>query len=209
MKILFDARTQLYRDGIKIAPGDLHPNEHASVETVLDGTGIFALSVHMLSRSPEGECHGQVLHYNSLTRELTISAGLSREPIKVLVPASTPILLQAQAASSPGQSSSSELVPGTLISVKFTGDNQGGGVASQIAILATPGSTFVFRGNVSFLDLHSGMLVLVDAQDGQAYRIFFNPAQFPVSRNLHQGDHVAVTANFDGARYVASSISVS
>ena len=37
MKILFDARTQVYRDGKKIPLRDLGSEEHASVQTVLDG----------------------------------------------------------------------------------------------------------------------------------------------------------------------------
>jgi hypothetical protein len=206
MKVLFDARTRLYRDGVKIGPGDLQPNEHASVETVLDGTDVFAVSIRMLSHSPEGQCQGQVLHYNPATHELTVSSALSREPIKLLVPAGTPVLRQEQDASSPGRNSS-ELAVGALISARFNGDNQGRGIASQITILATPGSTFVFNGNVSFLDFHSGLLVIADARDDRTYRISFNPARFPSSRSLHQGDHVSVTTNFDGERYVASSIS--
>lgn len=205
MRILFDARTRLYRDGVKIAPNDLQPNEHASVETVLDGTDIFAASIRMLSHSPEGECQGQVLHYNPATHELTVSGALSHAPIKLLVPAGTPVLRQEQTASAPGRNTS-EFAAGTLISARFNGDNQGRAVASQITILATPGSSFVFNGNLSFLDLHSGLLVLVDPRGDRTYRISFNPAQFPMSRKLHQGDYVSVTASFDGASYVASAI---
>jgi hypothetical protein len=206
MMIRFDARTRLYRDGIKIGPGELKANEHASVETVLDGTDVFALSVRMLSRSPEGECQGRVSHYNPATRELTISGSPSREPIMLLVPAGTPVLRQEDAASSSRNSNPSELVVGTLISARFNGDNHGRGVASQVTILAAPGSTFVLNGNVSFLDYHSGLLVLVDARDNRTYGISFNPGHFPMSRHLHKGDHVSVTANFDGTSYVASSI---
>jgi Domain of unknown function (DUF5666) len=209
IKILFDARTQLYRDGIKLAPGDLHPGERASVETLLNETDIFALSVRMLSRPPEGDFQGQVLRYNPGTGEVTISGTLSHEPITLLVPAGTPVLRDEQAAFSSAPSGSSDLVAGALISIKFESNHQGRGVATQITILATPGSTFVFNGNVSFLDLHSGRLVLVDARDDKSYQIVFDPAHFPMSWHLHQGDHVTVTANFDGARYVASSMTIS
>jgi hypothetical protein len=209
IKILFDARTQLYRDGIKLSPGDLHPGERASVETLLDETDIFALSVRMWSRPPEGDFQGQVLRYNPGTGELTISGTLSHEPIKLLVPAGTPVLRDEQAAFSSAPSGSSDLVAGALISIKFESNHQGRGVATQITILATPGSTFVFNGNVSFLDLHSGRLVLVNVRDDKSYQIVFDPARFPMSRHLHQGDRVTVTANFDGARYVACSMTVS
>ena len=70
MKILFDERTQVYRDGAKTSLRDLHANDRASVETMLDGTTVFARSIHMLSQAPEGECQGQVLNYDPGTGEL-------------------------------------------------------------------------------------------------------------------------------------------
>ncbi len=201
IKLLFDARTELYRDGVRIAPGELHSGDRASVETVLDGTNVFAISIHMLSRPPEGECQGQVLNYDAGSGELTVSSALSHEPIKLLVPPGTPIVREGQAVSP-------ELVAGTLLSVKFESDNRGRGVASQIAILATPGAAFVFSGNISSLDLHSGLLVLIDPRDEKSYDLSFDPAHFPVSQDLRLGEHVTVTASFNGARYVASAIAV-
>ena len=67
MKILYDERTQVYRDGVKTSLSDLRAKDHASVQTVLDGTKIFAVSIHMLSQAPQGECQGQVLSYDAGT----------------------------------------------------------------------------------------------------------------------------------------------
>lgn len=208
MKILYDARTQYYRDGVKTPLTKLHSENHASVETVLDGTKVFAISIHTLSRSPEGESQGQVLSYNPTTRELTIGSVLSREPIQLNVPEGTPIVRtgQAAAASASATSTTSDLVKGTLVSVQFRPGNKGHGIASQIAILAVPGTTFVFSGNVSFLDLHARRMVLLDPRDNQSYTISFDPAQFPVSQKMHVGDHLTVKATYDGVRYVASAI---
>ena len=75
--------------------------------------------------------------------------------------------------------SGSDLATGTLISVKFQSDNKGHGVASQIAILAAPGSAFVFVGKRCFLDLHSGQLALVDPRDEKRYDV---SSTRPVSR---------------------------
>ncbi len=208
IKLLFDARTRVYRDGVKIAPGDLHSGDRASVETVLDGTNVFALSIHMLTRPPEGECQGQVLKYDSRNHELTVSSALSHEPIKLLVPPGTPIVRGGRAVSFPAPAGSPDFAPGTLLSAKFEPDNQGRGVASQIAVLATPGAVFLFSGNISSLDLHTGLLVLVDPREDKSYQLSFDPAHFPLSRNLHPGEHVRVTASFDGTRYVASAIVV-
>jgi hypothetical protein len=72
MKVLFDERTQLYRDGQKTPLRALRAGDHASVETVLDGTTIFARSIHILSQLPEGECQGQVLSYDRSKGELLV-----------------------------------------------------------------------------------------------------------------------------------------
>ncbi len=208
MKILFDERTRFYRDGTRTPLRDLRPDNHASVETVLDGTNIFALSIHTLSRSPQGECQGQVLKYDPSTGEMTVSDALSHGPIKLRVPAGTSILRVGQAASSSARSGPSDLIKGTLISVEFESGNKGGGVARQISILASPGSAFVFSGDIAFLDLHAHTLVVVDPRDDKSYRIFFDPARLPVVHHLQEGTHAIVTANFDGSRYVASAITI-
>src|SRR6202167_2893641 len=215
LKVLFDARTQVYRDGLRTPLRDLRAGDHVSVETVLDGTTVFARSIHMLSALPEGECQGQVLNYNPAEHELTVRDVLSREPVKLRVPAGTPIVRSGQAASNPSSSSpgssdmsSLDLVKGTLISVKFQSDNKGHAIASQIAILATPGAAFVFVGNIASLDLHSGLLALIAPRDDKRYEVFFDSARFPISRTLHEGAEVTVTTEFDGGRYVANTITV-
>jgi len=214
MKILFDARTQVYRDGTKTSLQDLRPEDHASVQTVLDGTNVFAVSIHILSQPPEGQYQGQVLNFNPGTRRLTVSTAMSRQPLELRVPIGTPVVRRGQDASSSATSGSaasglSDLVKGSLVSIQFESDNKGRGVASRIAILASPGAAFVFSGNITFLDMHRDLLVLADPRDNKSYQIFFDPARFPMSRDLHKGNHVIVTANFDGARYVASAMKVS
>ena len=138
---------------------------------------------------------------------------ISHGPVKLRVMADTKLIRQDQGGSSSGPASaklgSSELATGTLLSVKFRSDDKGHGLASQITILATPGTAFVFVGTVASLDLRSGLLVLVDPRDDQRYEISFDSARLPMSRDLHEGADLAVTANFDGTRYVASAITVS
>jgi hypothetical protein len=207
-KILFDERTEVYLDGKRIPLNDLRPYAHASVQTVLDGTNVFALSIHILSRRPEGEYQGRVLSYNPAASELTIGTVLSREPLRLFVPPNTSVIRQGQASFSSVPSGLSDLLKGSLVSVKFESGKGGLGVASQIAILATPGSTFLFSGNLSSVDMHSGTLVLVDPRDDDSYQIFFNSDHLVTSQNLHDGDHIWVTATFDGNRYVATTITV-
>jgi hypothetical protein len=206
MKILFDERTQVYRDGVKTSLRDLRANDHASVETMLDGTTVFARTIHMLSRAPEGECQGQVVNYEPGTGELTISEALSPELIKLRVPGGTAIVRQGQAKSAPGNAGVSDLVKGTLISATFSSDNKGQGVANRIAILATPGSEVSFTGSVTYLDLRSKQFVVADNEE--SYKIAFDPTALPAAQNLHEGTNVKVTAEFDGSHYVARAITI-
>jgi len=204
--ILFDERTQLYRDGNKISLRELAVTDHASVQTVLDGTAVYALSIHLLSRSPEGEYRGQVQDYNPETHVLTVNSVLFKDPVKLLVPANTPVARVGQASFASGHSGSSDLVAGTLVSVNFESNKQGHGVATQIAVLATPGAAFQFSGNVTSLDMHSGQLTLTDPRDEADYKVSFDSANLAEGKELHVGDHVLVTAVFDGSRYVANVI---
>jgi hypothetical protein len=207
LKILFDERTQVFVDGKKIPLRDLRPADHASVQTILDGTNIFAVSIHMLSTSPEGDYQGRILSYDPDTTELTISSAMSHQPMRLLVPANTLIARQGQTAFTAGQRGSSDLMTGSLISVKFESDKFGRGVASQIAILATPGAEFTFIGDLSSLDVETGSLVLVDPRDDKRYQISFSPGM-PISRRLHVGNQIMVTATFDGGLYVAKTIAI-
>lgn len=202
MRVLFDARTQVYRDGVKASLRDLRAGDHVSVETMLDGTMIFARSIHMLSRLPEGECQGQVLSYDRSNGELIVRDLLSPEPIKLHVSSATTIVGQGQAVST------GNLIAGTLISIHFQADSTGQNVASKIAVLATPGSAFVFSGNVVFLDLHRGLMSLVDPRDDRRYEISFDPERFHISHDVREGTAVTVNANFDGSRYAANSVTV-
>src|SRR6185437_13930855 len=137
-----DERTALYRDGKRVSLRDLQADKHASVETVLDGTNVFARSIHILSHAPEGECRGQVVSYDAGSGELAVNPALSGEPIKLRVPSGTPIHREGQTAFSAAGSGASDLIKGTMISVKFTSGSNGQGIAKEIAVLATPGSQF-------------------------------------------------------------------
>jgi hypothetical protein len=206
LKILFDERTQVFRNGEKIPLRDLHPDEHASVQTTLDGANLFAVSIHMLSQLPEGECQGHVLSYNADTRELTIGSSLTLDPIRLMLRDDTPIVRQGQSAFTAVPAGATDLVNGALVIVNFDTNGKGQAVASHVTVLARPGSEFVFSGKLSSLDMHSGRLVLVDLRDEKSYQISFDAGRLPASENLHAGDQVRVVASFDGVRYTATEI---
>jgi hypothetical protein len=206
--VLFDERTQVYRDGERISLLDIRPDDHGSVETVLDGTKIFAIRIHTLSQLPEGELRGLVLRYDQQTSEVTVNVAASQKPITFRIPAGTPMERVGQAASAGKKGEPSDLVPGSLIDLKFRGGGKGQGVVSHVDIVAVPGSTFVFSGDVSFLDLHAGRFAIVDPQDDKTYQISFEPSRFPITNQLHVGSALRVTTHFDGSRYLASEIAI-
>jgi hypothetical protein len=207
MKILFDERTQVFRDGARISLRDLSPSDHASIQTTLDGTDVFAVSIHILSQSPEGEYQGQVLNYNPATGELVIGSGQLRgESFRLRVERNTSFIREGESAFRSAQAGPADLVKGALVSVSFESGVKDDVPARQITIFAVPGSAFVFSGNISSLDLHSGLLILVDPRDEKSYQVFFNAANLPGSQNLHLGDHVRVVADYDGSHYVANKI---
>jgi hypothetical protein len=49
---------------------------------------------------------------------------------------------------------------------------------------------------------------IFDPRDNQHYQVSFDPARFPISSQLHPGQHVRVAASFDGKHYAATSITI-
>lgn len=206
MKILFDERTQVFRDGKRIPLRQLAPSRHASVQTILDGSSVFALSVHILSQSVEGNYDGRVLSYHPDTRELVIDSGDAGIPLKLEVAGNASVGREGQSSFTASGSGMADLTQGTLISVEFDADSNGKGIARRISVLATPGSAFVFSGEISALDLHTGYLVLVDPRDGKTYRIFFKSMAVPGMSDLRTGEQVRISAEYNGTHYVANEI---
>lgn len=207
MKILYDERTQVFRDGKRIPLHDLGPTAHASVQTALDGATIFAVSVHILSAQPNGDYEGRVLSFDRDRGILTLTSATSRAEFRVLVTSQTSFKREGQSVFSSQQSSANDLLPGSLVSVLFDSNNKGQGTATQISVLAAPGATFIFSGTLSALDMHNGALTLLDAKSNQAYQIFFDPTHQSAT-SLRPGQRVRISADYDGNRYVATEISV-
>ncbi len=206
MKILFDERTQVYLDGKRIPLRALAREDHASVETTLDGTAIFAVSIHELSHAPEGQYSGKVIGFDAGSRELTLAANGSRDPLKVRVAQDASIVREGQSAFTATRSGLWDLRNGSLIALEFSSDNEGHGLTNKITVYAVPGAAFAFSGNITFLNEGLGRLVLVDPRDQKSYEISFDSARTPAGRDLHLGESVSVRAEYDGNRYMASTI---
>ncbi len=205
MKILFDERTQVFLDGNKIPLRELGPADHASVQTTLDGTKIFALSVHILSANPTGDFEGRIVDYDAASGVLSLLGRGSRDELRVRVTKDTKVSSEGQAARDKENPGLSDLKSGALVSLVFQADNHGQGIAQQITIQAAPGAAFVFIGTVSSLNVAGGYMVVLDPRDQVSHQIYFN-GQDPAVAALHAGDNVRIVAVYDGTRYAATEI---
>ena len=98
IRILFDERTQVFLDGKKIPLRELRPSSHASVETTLDGTSVFAMSVHILSQLQPGAYRGEVVSYSPSTGDLELVSGQGGEPSDLRFRTTRHLLVQGREA---------------------------------------------------------------------------------------------------------------
>jgi len=149
-----------------------------------------------------------VISYDAGNGRLRISSTLSQRTVTLNVPPNTPVVRTGQTAFTSQGGGLADLMPGALVDIKFEGNGHGDGVATHIDVLATNGATFVFSGVLTYLDIGSGRLTIDDPRDNQSYEVYFDPAEFPQSTQLHQGSHLQVKASFNGSRYLATAITI-
>ena len=199
-RILFDSRTHIYRDEAPVSARTLQTGEHVHVDTLLAGKDIFAQNIRVVTQGLSGQSTGQVVSFNPASGELVVNDSVFPHEVTMHILPNTVIRRDGQPVSA------DEVVAGTLVSAAFQpGRNS---AVKELNILATPGHAFVFVGQVLHLDLHLGLLVVVDPRDQKTYEINFAPGEAGFSANLQEGATVAVTATFDGTRYMASAIQV-
>jgi Domain of unknown function (DUF5666) len=201
MTVYFDPRTHIYSGGSEATAADLHLGDRVSVDTVLDGSTVLARNIRVNKTAAESQ--GIVVSYRGDNGELVVRDLLSPHVLKLGVTSTTRFI-----GGSGRVVSASELVHGTLVTVKFGSQKDGHIVAQEISVLASPGASFTFAGHVTSLDLSSGLLVLTSAADGKSYEIYIDPSAVAVNDNLRQAADVTVVTRFDGNRYVAQAVTV-
>ncbi len=202
MKVFFDTRTHILLGTTNGAALELHPGDRVYVDTILDGSVIFARNIRLVAVSAaDGQSQGVVMSYRAVTGELVLRDLLSPDPVKLRLNSQTQIVKDGHTATA------SELIPGTLIEVNFASQKDSRS-AQQISILAVPGTNFTFAGQVVSLDLHIGLLVITSSTDHKTYEIYLDPSAITVDDRLHTGADVTTVANFDGSRYVARTLTV-
>src|SRR5262249_1146677 len=158
------------------------------VDTVLDGTSIFAKNIRVISKGTFGQSRGQIVDYDRARSEMTLNDGLSPDTFKVRIIPGTKVLNDGR------ETSTNLLRPGTLVAIEFSPSGDGVVSAQQISILAQPGTSFTFVGRVMFLDMQKGILVLVDPRDKKNYEVSFNPSTVHINGDLHFDSDVTVRA---------------
>jgi hypothetical protein len=73
-------------------------------------------------------------------------------------------------------------------------------------LLAEPGDTFQFAGQVTHLDLRAGVMVVENLPDHKSFEINLTPTMALRGNDFHEGSNVTVSIGFDGTRYVAKTV---
>ena len=203
MKIAFDTRTHIYNNTAEGSTSDLRPGDRIYIDTILDGSTVFAKTIRVKSANSSGESQGLVLSYRADKGELVVRDILPPRPLKVRITSQTRIVHGDHAAAA------SELGPGTLVALKFGAQQDGSDVAREVSVLAVRGASFTFAGTVTAVDLRLGILVLSSSTDNKTYEISIDPSvtSTPID-DLRPGTDVTVLSQFDGSRYVARNVTV-
>jgi len=202
MTIAYDTRTHIYHDGVEASASDLHQGDRVYVETILDGSTVFARNIRTKTSTVAGESQGIITSYRYEKGEMEIRDALSPRPVKVRVTSQTRIIEGNHV------SSASKLAPGTLVGIKFGPRQDGSEVAREISVLAVPGASFTFVGQVTAIDLRLGLLAITSSTDHKTYEIYLDPSVVGVDENLRPSADVTVLTRFQDNRYVARSVTV-
>src|SRR5215467_5590293 len=201
MVVLFDPRTRFVKGGKEAGIADLREGERIYLDTILDGDKVFARMIRLNAPHATGQSQGVILNYRAAQNELTVRDSISPNPVDVRVTAATRVVQEGRTMPI------SALVPGSLVSISFGSDGAGHDMASEISILARPGTQYNFAGEVVHIDLRTRLLVLKSSTDNKTYEVYLNSAIIP-DETLHPGVLITVVTDFDGSRYLARSLSI-
>jgi hypothetical protein len=201
MSILYDPRTRVYLGTKDATIADLHEGERIYIDTILDGNAVFARSIRVKSAQAQGESQGTVVRLKPDGGELMLRDSISPTPVRVRLNSSTRVLQGDRAVPT------NTLLAGSLVSIKFNSEGNGHDVAREITILALPGTRYTFAGQVTHIDLRTGLLVINSSTDQKTYEIYLDPST-PPDDSLQPGSTVTVTADFQGSRYVARNVKI-
>lgn len=198
VRINFDPRTQLLPANPNAHLASIPAGSVVSVDTVIDGGKLFALSVRT-GPSNGAELNGQILQYDAAKSRLTLRDPLSPQSVALRITSSTIVVNQGQPASPQA------LSPGALVRVWFSPAQN---AANRVEILAERGNSFTFEGRVVAVDLRSRVLSLSNDSDQSVHELAIGLLDDTSLHLLREGAAVRVQAEFDGDRYNARTVSL-
>jgi hypothetical protein len=202
MKISFDERTHIYRDGIETTQLGIRRGDPVYVDTMLDGPRVFARNIRVGTVLHGADASGQVLSVNARQGTITLKDQILAQPVTFQVDQKTLITRDQQPLSV------AAVQPGALVAVKFYPERARRGVAREISVIAAPGMQFTFAGKVTHLDLRSGTLSIENLTDGKTYDLNFGPHQVDKRDLLGVGSQVTVLATYQSWGYRAENVIV-
>jgi hypothetical protein len=196
MEVAFDTRTDFFEDGKPISYRTIREGQRVYLDTMLNGTSVFAKKIWIQSTADSGIGHGQVVAYDPEHHTLTVRDELSSQPVKMQLSRST-VLKKGQEPAA-----IADLVPGTLVSMSFGPQRE----LREVNLLARPGTPFVFQGRISYLDMSRKLIAIDNRSDDKKYDISVGAIAPSVLRQLREGAEVSVSAVFDGSGYAARTL---
>jgi len=198
--LAFDVRSQIERDGKPATVQDIRPGVRVYIDSMLDGTRVFAKTINIRTSGSSGNGHGQILGYDAGSQILTLRDELSDQPVHFILSPATVIRSGNQTRSL------ADLKPGSLVVLDF-GTQQGTVVVHEISLLAETGAVFSFFGRITFIDLSRKLIAVDNQSDGKTYEISLPSIAPGIVQGMHEGTRVSVLAVFDGTKYTARSLS--
>jgi len=197
MKIDFDERTHIYREGAETTQLGIRKGDRVYVDTQLDSTHVFARNIRVENEPNLADARGQIIRFDPEHGRLILRDELTSQPV-------TFEMAKDATVSGKGRSLD-DLKAGALVNVHFSSEGEDRGVADEVFITAAPGETFTFAGKLLYLDLSRGLFAVQNNTDKKTYEIRFDPASRE-ARSLSVGSDVVVSATFEGDGYKATTI---
>lgn len=202
INLFVDERSHIYRNGTETTILGVHKGDRVYVDTMLDGSRVFAKNLRVITESGLAEVRGQVLGRDLDRGTISVRDQLSARPVTFMVNGTT------KYSSVKGNASAGDVQAGSLIDVQFSPDHRNQDVAQEIIVLAKPGDNYVFSGVVTSLDMRTNTLALNNSSDQETYDLHFDPAQLKDPRALKVGSEVTARATFDGKQYKTSNLRI-
>jgi hypothetical protein len=201
--IFYDERTHIFRNGAEVTSLSLKKGERVYVDTMLDNNGrdIFARNIRVGVAQPPALIDGQIIDFDLSHSLVTLRDAINTGPVHFSIDNETKISDGLKLATV------QDLVPGSLVRVKFAPERANRGLAREITIIAKPGSSHTFAGLITFLDTHRGIIAVRNRLDDKTYDLHFSPRTAGIA-DLAVGAEVQVTAIFTATEYSVQQVTV-